>query len=124
MPYGGYILIDRGVEQLVARRAHNPKVEGSNPSPATRESRNAGLLLFVSMYLCGVGKETDTLDGSLELTGRGSARLEHLPWEQGVAGSNPAVPTNLETPKFAGDELTQLFDLIITAGTYILASSC
>ncbi len=26
----------RGVEQLVARRAHNPKVVGSNPSPATK----------------------------------------------------------------------------------------
>ena len=26
----------RGVEQLVARRAHNPKVVGSSPSPATR----------------------------------------------------------------------------------------
>ena len=25
----------RGVEQLVARRAHNPKVVGSNPAPAT-----------------------------------------------------------------------------------------
>ena len=25
----------RGVEQLVARRAHNPKVEGSSPSSAT-----------------------------------------------------------------------------------------
>ena len=25
----------RGVEQLVARRAHNPKVEGSSPFPAT-----------------------------------------------------------------------------------------
>ncbi len=25
----------RGVEQSVARRAHNPKVEGSSPSPAT-----------------------------------------------------------------------------------------
>ena len=27
----------RGVEQLVARRAHNPKVVGSSPSPATKE---------------------------------------------------------------------------------------
>ena len=27
--------IYRGVEQLVARRAHNPKVVGSSPSPAT-----------------------------------------------------------------------------------------
>ena len=30
----------RGVEQLVARRAHNPEVVGSSPSPATRK-RNA-----------------------------------------------------------------------------------
>ena len=30
----------RGMEQLVARRAHNPKVVGSNPSPATK--RNEG----------------------------------------------------------------------------------
>ena len=27
----------RGVEQLVARRAHNPKVVGSSPAPATNE---------------------------------------------------------------------------------------
>ena len=27
----------RGVEQLVARRAHNPEVEGSSPSPATKK---------------------------------------------------------------------------------------
>ena len=27
----------RGVEQLVARRAHNPEVVGSNPSPATKQ---------------------------------------------------------------------------------------
>ena len=26
----------RGVEQLVARRAHNPKVAGSSPVPATK----------------------------------------------------------------------------------------
>jgi hypothetical protein len=25
-----------GMEQLVARRAHNPKVVGSSPAPATR----------------------------------------------------------------------------------------
>ena len=27
---------DRGMEQLVARRAHNPKVTGSSPVPATK----------------------------------------------------------------------------------------
>ena len=26
----------RGVEQLVARRAHNPEAGGSSPSPATK----------------------------------------------------------------------------------------
>ena len=31
----------RGVEQLVARRAHNPKVVGSSPSPATKRSPDA-----------------------------------------------------------------------------------
>ena len=28
--------MDRGVEQLVARRAHNPKVAGSSPATATK----------------------------------------------------------------------------------------
>jgi hypothetical protein len=27
----------RGMEQLAARRAHNPKVTGSSPVPATKE---------------------------------------------------------------------------------------
>ena len=32
---GVYLSPYRGVEQLVARRAHNPKVVGSSPAPAT-----------------------------------------------------------------------------------------
>ena len=31
--------IDAGWSSLVARRAHNPKVEGSNPSPATKQNQ-------------------------------------------------------------------------------------
>jgi hypothetical protein len=31
---------DRGVEQLAARRAHNPKVAGSSPAPATTAPGN------------------------------------------------------------------------------------
>ena len=31
--------LHRGVEQLVARRAHNPEVVGSNPSPATTDKK-------------------------------------------------------------------------------------
>ena len=34
----GIFVLHRGMEQLVARRAHNPKVGGSNPSPATRSN--------------------------------------------------------------------------------------
>src|SRR5690349_22784767 len=32
---------DAGWSSLVARRAHNPKVAGSNPAPATRKRRGA-----------------------------------------------------------------------------------
>jgi hypothetical protein len=35
---------DRGVEQLVARRAHNPKVAGSSPVPATRSKVKPSLV--------------------------------------------------------------------------------
>ena len=34
------------MEQLAARRAHNPKVGGSSPSPATTRVANKGGLLF------------------------------------------------------------------------------
>jgi len=45
-------MIYRGMEQLVARRAHNPKAAGSSPAPATRNleaerlARSAFLMLF------------------------------------------------------------------------------
>ena len=32
------LYLHRGVEQLVARRAHNPKVAGSSPVPATKKA--------------------------------------------------------------------------------------
>ena len=33
------VLVDAGWSSLVARRAHNPKVVGSNPAPATKSGR-------------------------------------------------------------------------------------
>ena len=33
-----FVIQNRGVEQLAARWAHNPKVRGSSPLPATRSS--------------------------------------------------------------------------------------
>ena len=37
----------RGVEQLVARRAHNPEVVGSSPSPATKTKTAPNRVLFL-----------------------------------------------------------------------------
>ena len=46
----------RGVEQLVARRAHNPKVVGSSPAPATKTIKRLyfytvhEFLLFIAFF--------------------------------------------------------------------------
>ncbi len=40
----------RGMEQSVARRAHNPKVVGSSPSPATTKRHPKGCLFYLSNY--------------------------------------------------------------------------
>ena len=42
----------RGVEQLVARRAHNPEAGGSSPSPATKQAKTSlrtGFLRFINL---------------------------------------------------------------------------
>ena len=44
--------INRGVEQLVARRAHNPKVVGSSPAPATQVIPRTAVL---GIFLCPLG---------------------------------------------------------------------
>ena len=45
-----FVPLNRGVEQLVARWAHNPKVAGSSPVPATESkgSLGTGLPYFLS----------------------------------------------------------------------------
>ncbi|GEM_PF-6157034 len=51
-----FVLQHRGVEQLVARRAHNPKVVGSSPAPATyvytnpRRQLGVGGFVFVDAF--------------------------------------------------------------------------
>jgi hypothetical protein len=44
-----YALTDAGWSSSVARRAHNPKVVGSNPAPATKSEKTAFIsgLFFV-----------------------------------------------------------------------------
>ncbi len=48
-----FVPLNRGMEQLVARRAHNPKVTGSSPVPATFELwtmlKLFGVLLFTAI---------------------------------------------------------------------------
>ena len=44
------IMLCRGVEQLVARWAHNPKVVGSSPSPATKYGGIAQLARAFGSY--------------------------------------------------------------------------
>ncbi len=45
----------RGVEQLVARRAHNPKVIGSSPVPATKKKPCTCVQGFFILYCPGQG---------------------------------------------------------------------
>ncbi len=42
------------MEQLVARRAHNPKVVGSSPAPATKKRKSLGLGLKTFIFSDGV----------------------------------------------------------------------
>ena len=35
-----FVIQHRGIEQLVARRAHNPEVGGSSPPPATKDYKS------------------------------------------------------------------------------------
>ena len=86
-----WFLIERGVEQLAAHRAHNPKVAGSNPASAT-------------MWPRGQAVKTSPFHGGIEFESRqghhkGSiAQLgEHLPYKQEVTGSSPVAPTSTFT---------------------------
>ena len=45
----------RGVEQLVARRAHNPKVAGSSPAPATSSPMYDSASGFSLVFLKALG---------------------------------------------------------------------
>ena len=50
------VQLHRGVEQLVARRAHNPEVVGSSPASATTKDKSQGLSFFcVVAFLGNVG---------------------------------------------------------------------
>ena len=77
-----YIFLIAGWSSLVARRAHNPKVIGSNPVPA--------------IWSLGVGVITPPCHGGDHRSESGRDRngsiaqlVEHLTVNQGVDGSSP-----------------------------------
>ena len=49
------IIIYRGVEQLAARRAHNPKVVSSSLTPATKEYITRTVTVLVIFYILKIG---------------------------------------------------------------------
>ena len=74
--------IDAGWSSLVARRAHNPKVVGSNPAPATT--------LQLSAICCPRQYEQRITNAILaQLVERNLAKVE-------VIGSNPMYRSNLK----------------------------
>ena len=60
---------NRGVEQLVARRAHNPEAGGSSPSPATKKTDVEKSASVFSSYVREAGGNVSCL-----LSGKGFLR--------------------------------------------------
>ncbi len=57
----------RGVEQLVARRAHNPEAGGSSPSPATKiNGHRKSVSVFYFLYL--IFKKKELSEGAIVFT--------------------------------------------------------
>ena len=80
----------RGVEQLVARRAHNPKVVGSNPASATNFWPHGQAVKTPPFH----GGNRGSIPRGVTKLGNIAQLGEHLPYKQGVTGSNPVIPTN------------------------------
>ena len=93
-----------GWSSLVARRAHNPKVVGSNPAPATNSKGHSLSGLFYCLresfnYLIKKQKSIDSKARESRIAGAGwsslVARRAHNPK---VVGSNPAPATKFKRP--------------------------
>ena len=79
-----FFKIYRGVEQLVARRAHNPEVVGSSPAPAT----TAGQIVLVGFFYCPI-KMFGNNRANIK-----SAQCEYIAWHNCHAELVSASPQN------------------------------
>ena len=107
---------DAGWSSLVARRAHNPEVAGSNPAPATEKPRKRG---FSSLLACcrrgrefptGMARSTHCARKELIsrrfLGGRHFAALKGLGKEIRVNGKHPEVVLTTVRCTSCGNEFT------------------
>ena len=116
-----------GWSSLVARRAHNPKVAGSNPAPATKEKVRIGVLFVKFTILSGGVPRWSTKQGSKTTDSylrpeRRHCRLHHQlgpvqpvrasPWTpddgdlQRIRASAMQLPRDLDRP-------STVFDLML-----------
>ena len=79
------LFIDAGWSSLVARRAHNPKVIGSNPIPATNQNKGLQLIgckPFLFFWAC-IGASVEFFRECLTVQTRG--KLHHPPINPRIA---------------------------------------
>ena len=87
------------MEQLVARRAHNPKVAGSSPAPATKQIADSEVFgngsFIHPLYTYGVAEAGGLLSRYLQSNNRAySSMVEHPAHNRLVPGSSPGGPTS------------------------------
>ena len=79
----------RGVEQLAARRAHNPKVAGSSPAPATKIRERSAIFVGRFFLPASVGSDPRVIAGGAPcgnmviLRRSGVASMAHRPDSHG-----------------------------------------
>lgn len=85
--------IIRGATLNYALCLENVLPDGPDKTYALRKVREIGMWANVATT-----READGTPRPYQLTACSSARLEHLIWSQGAAGSNPATQTIPESP--------------------------
>ncbi|CAD5376344.1 hypothetical protein OF001_U140005 [Pseudomonas sp. OF001] len=89
---------DAGWSSLVARRAHNPKVVGSNPAPATKSRKGHSPEWPLSFLLAAVSRGKPLIQKNYWLT----ASHLRVEWPTSDAGWSSLVARRAHNPKVVG----------------------